>query len=91
MSDVKTGCFVGDMSEHREGERSNCSGSYHEIVFTWEMRGGIKVEGENPIKTVVCDGHMAQFKALGAREEEGFVYVIESDRELDKPISPEKE
>lgn len=80
---------MGDMSEHREGARSVCSGSFHEIVFKW-IRGGATMVGRVQT-TTVCDGHMDQFKALGAREKEGFVFSIESDRVLDSPISPEKE
>lgn len=89
MNDATTDCFVGGMSKYRDGAPSGCSGVFHEVTFRW-IRGGTAMVGQ--VKTAtVCEGHMDQFKALGAREEEGFVYEIESDRVLDKPIGPEKE
>lgn len=89
MSDTTIDCFVGGMSEYREGTRSACSGSYHRVVFKWEMRGGTIVQGEDSMETIVCEGHLQAFRELGEREE--YKFHIESDTKIESPIAGEKE
>jgi len=88
MSDTTTGCFVGNMSEYREGEKSACGGVFHEVQFRWR-RGGTALVGK-VVTEIVCDSHMDQFRALGARE--GYQFIIESvDGKSEHQIGPEKE
>ncbi len=74
MSDATVGCFIGGMSEYREGVKSACSSVFHEVEFKW-TRGGAAFVGK-VVTANVCDGHMAQFRALGERE--GYQFTIES-------------
>lgn len=89
MSDATIDCFVGGMSEYREGMRLACSGSYHRVVFKWEMREGHIVQGEESIETVVCEGHLQAFRELGERDT--YKFHIESDTVVESPIAGEKE
>ena len=88
MSDKTTGCFVGDMSEYREGKESACGGVFHVVQFRW-TQGGTAFVGK-VVTATVCESHMDQFRALGERE--GYRFTIQSfDGVPERQIGHEKE
>lgn len=89
MSNVKTGCAVGDMSQYRMGEQSECIGSHHKLLLQWSVRGSKVVQGELPEAAVVCDGHLSAFIGLGQRE--GYKFSIVSDDVVESPVVGERE
>lgn len=89
MNNITTRCNVGEMSLYRLGKQSECSGSLHRLTFIWEVRGGHDIQGEDPEKTIVCDGHMSGFMLLGARE--GYRFRILLDNNVEASVLGEKE
>ncbi len=88
MNDATAGCFIGGMSEYRDGVKSECSGVFHQVEFKW-TRGGTAFVGK-VVTANVCDGHMDQFKALGERE--GYQFTIESvDGKAERQRGQERE